>query len=154
MRVVPFSDEYDRIWSQIYDAFDFHPSVDAFTIPFRISQPHVVYNLPELVWDLECESLVEEMLQAAGDEEIYALDWRHPAYVYRPGERHDWGSEGEAFFPSYYPDGNYCFFVAKDLSYGILGHPWHKDLYVFGEKLMALFELHRERLGFVHAAHE
>ena len=36
--------------------------------------------------------------------------------------------------------GDYYFFVAKDLTYGILGHSWQRIMVVFGERLKGLFD--------------
>ena len=31
------------------------------------------------------------------------------------------------YFPEYYPDGDYHFFVSKEWSFGLYGHPWKKN---------------------------
>ncbi|MFX3640069.1 MAG: DUF2716 domain-containing protein [Candidatus Pristimantibacillus sp.] len=38
---------------------------------------------------------------------------------------------------SIYPDGDYHFFIARDFSWGILGHPWEKTITIYGEKLIS-----------------
>lgn len=76
---------------------------------------------------------------------------QHDAFLYLPGENretewHDDARMCNVYFPSYYPDGDYYFFIAQDFSYGILGHPWRKELYIFGEKLIAEFEKCEDQL--------
>jgi hypothetical protein len=37
---------------------------------------------------------------------------------------------------SIHPDGDYHFFLARDFSWGILGHPWEDTITIYGEKLV------------------
>lgn len=91
-----------------------------------------------------------------GDAFMYALDWQHTCFKYNPriidyneypvfvkydvpikNEYVDW--EGyNVWFPTFYPDGDYYFFIAKDFSWGYLTHPWLKKAYVFGDCLREL----------------
>ncbi len=153
MRVIYFNEEYNRIWDEVFARFDFHPSPYPGVIPFELNQPHRVYALPEFVWDEAQEALVDQLLAAAVHEEIYALDYNHPAYAYVPGEPRPTTDSGEGF-PSYYPNGDYYFFVAQDLSYGILGHPWQQKMYVFGSRLLHLFDGQEAMLGMTEISKE
>ena len=152
MRIIPFNEEYDQIWDKIYEKFSFQPSIYSWVTAFDLDMPHRVYRLPEYVWDEEQEALVERLMAAAIHEEIYALDWQHPAYTYVPGEEHhmEWYDNAlktNMYFPTYYPNGDYYFFVAKDLSFGWLGHPWQNKLILFGNKMLHLLDGYESRLG-------
>lgn len=154
MRVILFNEEYDHIWDQVYEKLSFEPSIHPWVTAFELDMPHRVYRLPEFVWDEEQEALVEYLMAAAISEEIYALDWQHPAYAYWPGELHhmewyDKALKANMYFPTYYPNGDYYFFVAKDLSFGWLGHPWQKKLTLFGEKMLHLLDGYEAQLGLV-----
>lgn len=37
-----------------------------------------------------------------------------------------------------YPDGDYHFFIAQDFLYGIMGHTWRKELWVFRPNFLIL----------------
>ena len=151
MRVIHFDrpgerEEYDRIWNAVFENFDFLPSPYPGVTTFEIDMPHRIYCLPELVWDDEQEALIDQLMADVVHEEIYALDYNHLAYAYTPGEaRLQWPGAEE--FPTHYPNGDYYFFVAKDLSYGWLGHPWQKKLTLFGEKMLHLLNGYEAQLG-------
>ena len=152
MRAIHFNEEYDQIWGQVYEKLSFQPSIHPGVNTFELDMPHRVYRLPEFVWNEEQEALVERLMAAAISEEIYALDWQHPAYAYLPGELHhkewhDAAQKANMYFPTYYPNGDYYFFVAKDLSFGWLGHPWQKKLTLFGEKMLHLLDGYEAQLG-------
>lgn len=152
MRVIHFNEEYDQIWERVYEKLSFAPSIYSWVTAFDLDMPHRVYRLPEYVWDQEQEALVEHLMAAAISEEIYALDWQHPAYTYLPGEQHqmEWRDEAlkvNMYFPTYYPNGDYYFFVAKDLSFGWLGHPWQKKLFLFGDRMLHLLDGYEYQLG-------
>ena len=125
-----------------------YPGVTA----FELALAHRVYRLPEYVWDEKQETLVERLFGLMIHEEIYALDYNHPAYAYVPGEDHlmvcrDKAQSADLYFPTYHPDGNHYFFVAKDLSFGWFGHPWQKRLILFGDRLLHLLDGYEAQLG-------
>ena len=153
MRVIRFDrpgerEEYDRIWETVFTEFDFIPSPYPGVSAFEINRPHRSFRLPDLVWDEAQEALVERLMATLIHEEIYALDYNHLAYAYVPGEARSALADDEKF-PTYYPNGDYYFFVAKDLSFGWLGHPWQKKLFLFGEKILHLLDGHELQLGLV-----
>ena len=85
---------------------------------------------------------------------MYALDWQHDCFLFDPNERiptgyeyHDDARNCNVYFPDYYPDGDYHFFVSKDLAFGLYGHPWRKELIVVGEELIIAIEKHLAELG-------
>lgn len=100
-------------------------------------------------------------VKCIGNEEyIYALDWQHSAFRYNPrikikqrsfyvvDERYGHGGYN-AFFPSFFPDGDYYFFISKNLDWGYLGHPWQQKVWVFGKRLIEEFENVYQKIGFI-----
>lgn len=151
MRVIHFDkpgerEEYDRIWDAVLAEFDFIPSPYPGVTAFEINRPHRIYRLPTFVWDEAQEALVDRLMASAIQEEIYALDYNHLAYAFVPGEPMVQMPLGEEF-PTFYPNGDYYFFVAKDLSFGWLGHPWQKTLILFGEKMLHMLDGYEQHLG-------
>ena len=150
MRVITDEEHYKRVWDRIYKEFSFCPSVDTQITPFQFKMDYRTYKLSQFRWE-QAEGLIEQILRSISNQEIYALDWQHDAFLYLPGENRgtEWYDDARmcnVYFPSYYPDGDYYFFIAQDFSYGIFGHPWRKELYFFGEKLIAEFEKCEDQL--------
>ena len=58
------------------------------------------------------------------------------------------GGGYDAYFPDFYPDGDYYFFVQRDLKWGYLGHPWRREIWLFGAPLIGALSPKLEELGF------
>ncbi len=117
--------------------------------PFRLPRPWAVYAL---------DACSQEQIEQTGEqvkgcllavtrpgERLYALDWQHSAFLFDPRkdeEQRDTpqidenGEEWTAAFPFYYPEGDYAFFLDEGFRFGYLGHPWRKEIWVFGETLL------------------
>lgn len=54
-----------------------------------------------------------------------------------------------AYYPSFFPDGDYHFFVEENLEYGLLGHPWRQEIWIFGERFIPNIEKISRELGWV-----
>lgn len=95
------------------------------------------------------------------DEYMYALDWQHSNYKFRPRNKNEQqffdviddsrvgGRYTAYYFPEYYPDGDYYFFIASDFGFEYLGHPWQKKIWIFGKELIKAFETVSTEIGFV-----
>lgn len=145
MKVIVEKD-LSNIWDKFYEKFKFNPSVGVDEIPFQFDINYKVYKLKS-VWTERQEKIVNNILKKVSNSNIYALDWQHDCFEFNPQEEiplyyryHDNDRNCEVYFPSYYPNGDYYFFLSKDLSYGLLGHPWRQEIYVFGESLIGGFE--------------
>ena len=68
-----------------------------------------------------------------------------------PDERYGGGGYN-IYFPEFYPNGDYYFFIAKDFRWGYLTHPWLKKAWVFGDNLMRLFQKYSNELSFIECA--
>lgn len=146
MQIILDNDIYDEIWNRFKAEFEFQPSVVNGNKPFRIKQFHKVYKLLK-VWDSRDESLINDLMSQMGNSDIYALDWQHDCFIFNPEEKiplhtewHDGIRDVQVYFPCYYPDGDYHIFTDKEFSYGILGSPWTREIYVFGELLVKLMD--------------
>ncbi len=131
-------------------------------LPFQISQPHAVYGLEDMAED-QAEymyTLVLGALQAVTPKGglLYALDWQHSGFLFDPRNPADmqsiyvenaryYGGGYHAYFPDFYPDGDYYFFIDQNLSFGYLSHPWRQEVWIFGEALVEQFEAICPKLG-------
>ena len=86
------------------------------------------------------------------------MDWHHSAFLYDPRnleEQQSFFVEDQryvggvyfAYFPSFYPDGDYYFFIDEQFRFGYLGHPWRREVWIFGEALLPRFEQVHQRVG-------
>lgn len=110
-------------------------------------------------------------------ERLYALDWQHSSFVFDPNAEPSgdppWLGDGDttgfpeppvcqfihderylnggynAYYPTFFPDGDYHFFVEENLEYGLLGHPWRVEIWVFGERFIPNIEKISGSLGWV-----
>lgn len=87
------------------------------------------------------------MINCAPNAEWYALDWNHSAFRFDPRNKEEmksvtiedrryFGGEYVAYFPDFYPDGDYYFFIDTKFENGYLGHPWRQEVWVFGITLI------------------
>lgn len=152
MKVILDKNVYNDIWDNIYKKFKFKPSVDTNVKPFEFDIDYKSYKLKS-VWNEEQEKIVNNIFKQISNDEIYALDWQHDCFEFNPKEEipldyqyHDNKRDCEVYFPSYYPNGDYYFFISKDFSYGLLGHPWREEIYVFGNELIKNFKSKEKEL--------
>jgi len=159
---------YDDIWDWIDQTLHFSPDgLDQshdfpFGPPFRIPFAYQVYGIENMSASQlsTMDSLVKQALcnAAAGGQRLFALDWQHSGFLCDPstiGEQYSFWVEDSrfpeggyhAFFPSFYPDGDYYFFIDEYLQFGYLSHPWRKEVWIFGEALLNEFEQIYSQLG-------
>lgn len=164
--------EYDEVWDKFYQSFSFHPSADNSIVPFEFTIPTDIYDISTSpIWGNNKDinekirlSLIKCMKE---DAYMYALDWKHTGFRYNPriidhfeypvfikydkpikNEHVNW--EGfNVYFPTFYPNGDYYFFIAKDFSWGYLTHPWQEKAFVFGDCLRECFAEFADEIGFV-----
>lgn len=147
-------EEYQKIWDYIKSEFYFIVGagpVGAIT-PRRDNPPFKMFCLNKC-WVDSQEKMVRELLRQVGMTEMYALDWQHDCFLFSTDEDipywlnwYDLEREVMVYFPSYYPNGDFHFFISTDLSAGFLGHPWRNELCVFGDRLIQAFDEHKQEL--------
>jgi hypothetical protein len=160
MWVVLSDDENHMVWDRIYNMFNFKPSISANTHPFTFRIPYNVYKLNTLPDNDSYEETMRSILAECinNDEYMYALDWQHNGFRYNPrlerphsdskfikDNRFDGGGY-IVYYPTFYPDGDYFFFITKDFSLGYLNHPWQKKIWVFGEYFVKKIEENADAL--------
>lgn len=140
------------LWTKINYEWFFGPKWD---VPFEwivLPEPHTRFSLISS-WNREQEKLVNSFFEELGQEDIYALDWQHDCFEFSPQERTDLENhypadeqETEVQLPSYFPDGEFHFFIDKNMKYGMFGNPKRKEIVVLGKELIDLFENNARRL--------
>ena len=153
MKVITDKDLYQRIWDKVYSDYAFYPSVDSRRKWLKPDGVFQKFKL-KMVWDERQEAIVNTILCEVIGEEMYALDWQHDCFLFDPNERIPTGYEYfdserkcNVYFPEYYPNGDYHFFVSKDWALGLYGHPWRKELIVVGKELISAIEKNCFELG-------
>lgn len=155
MEVILDEEKYDAIWDKIFYEYGFKPSCKPTNIEDWIHFPthFVKYKLCD-GWSEEQERIVNSIMKNVINEGMYALDWQHDCFVFHPDENiqlyysyYDEARGVYVYFPSYWPDGDYHFFVKMDWTCGLFGHPWRQEICVLGEALIQAFEEEKERLN-------
>jgi hypothetical protein len=165
--VILDDEESNFVWDYVYNRFLFNPSMNNKLSPFKFQIPvdsYDISNSPIYNDDESINKIIKSILIdcMGNDDYIYALDWQHTNFRYNPrintvieypvfikDERHTTYGGYNVYFPKFYPDGDYYFFIAKDFRWGYLTHPWLKKVWVFGYELMALFKENADKIMFV-----
>ena len=159
--------EDKEIWDYVYDTLRFHPSYEdkghsfRVQLPFQIPERHAVYAIEQMT-EAQCDLLRERMRECfiritEPGQKIYALDWQHSSFLYDPRNPDEqesihvqnarYPNGYQAYFPEYYPDGDYYFFIDAQRRFGYLGHPWRQEIWVYGSALMQEVEAISHELG-------
>lgn len=142
MQIIKDKKEYQKIWDVICSDYAFFPSTDSGKTWLN---PNGVFQRYRLLkkWDEHREASINRILCEVVAGEMFALDWQHDCFSFDPSEKiptgytyYDRERDCSVYFPEYYPDGDYHFFVSKDWRFGLFGHPWRKELIVVGEELI------------------
>lgn len=131
--------EDDRLWDRVYDRLDFRPTIHHEEMPsFREPLGSVTWQIEQHdagddreVVDRSARAVLASALVAAAVDDPYvlALDWQHTSYRVRPEVlvgSHEW------YVPPM-PDGDYSLFLAHDLRFGWLAHPWEPSICAYGD---------------------
>ncbi|MCL6604585.1 MAG: DUF2716 domain-containing protein [Paenibacillus sp.] len=149
-------EEADFVWQTIRERFEFN-SRDNLSPFLKLPEPYQIYDIHLFTSYLKDKSITiddeyyntfnryitDVFIKCMGsDEYIYALDWQHTSFKYNPNSpeimpRVTHMEEFNVYFPDFYPDGDYYFFIASNFSWGYFTHPWTQELWIFGEELIA-----------------
>ena len=147
MRIILDQGKYNAIWDKIDYDFLFSPSCKAdnglwLSFPMKSKK----YRLHR-VFSEEQEKIINSIFCRMNAGDMYALDYQHDCFIYNPWEEipldywfYDAERDCNVYFPRYYPNGDYHFFVSFDWSLGLYGHPWKEEIIVVGENLIREFE--------------
>ncbi len=155
--------EYDLVWDRVYETLKFNPSMKNNIIPFEIEEEYVIYAIDEMT-EKQLDAM-ENMLDnifsdiCKDGSQMYALDWHHSAFLYDPHNKEEqrsfWkedsryiGGGYNAYFPGYFPDGDYYFFIEERFRFGYLGHPWRQEVWVWGNELITKIDEICDEIGF------
>ncbi|MCM1329778.1 MAG: DUF2716 domain-containing protein [Ruminococcus sp.] len=149
MEIILDKEKYDKIWEKIDCEFMFTGRGDNWiSLPFETKK----YRLNSIFSD-EQEKIVNSVFCGVNPKDMYALDWQHDCFIYNPCEEippyywfYDEKRDCNVYFPSYYPNGDYYFFVSLDWRLGLYGHPWRKEIIVAGNELIREFEKVKDEL--------
>ena len=153
MEVIRDKELYRKIWDRIYNDYSFFPSVDnSRKMWLHPGGEFKTFHLTTF-WNEEQESIVNNILCKVVGAKMFALDWQHDCFLFDPNEKiptgymyYDKERDCNVYFPEYYPDGDYHFFVSKDWRFGLYGHPWRKELVVVGKELILEIEKNQKDL--------
>lgn len=132
-------------WNFIYNILLFKPYNEEkiITLPsknkhFDISQ---FYNdgFNNILYEelhLTCIKWFKEM---SNNDLIYALNWQHECYRFSPYLPFEKDEFDEWLIPVF-PNGDYCFFLSKDLQNGIFCDGIHLSISIFGDEIIKAFE--------------
>ena len=159
-------EQYKAVWDRVDNELKFFPNCSnrnskALCPPFVINKNYVVYGIENTNDNISQMNLLitNAFIKCTKPGEcIYALDWQHSAFLYDPrnaGEQQSvfvsderyTGGGYNAYFPNYYPDGDYYFFISEDFRFGYLTHPWREEAWVFGDDLIEEFERFYKSIG-------
>ena len=142
MQVITDEQLYEKIWERIYQDFAFSTQQEDW---LKVRGESALFRLRSF-WSEEQEAIINDILCRVIGAEMYALDWQHDCFTFTPSEKipyayqySDLKRNCTVYFPSYYPNGDYHFFVTKDFSAGLFGHPWREELIVSGAALIREF---------------
>lgn len=145
--------EKTAVWKKIYRDFKFEPSISRFP-SFRVPSPFITYDISDFFEhdsflhadeDLEEKALLAFQENIGTDEYMLALDWQHDCYWITPHGTFEKDEFGEWTVPVL-PNGDYYFFLSKEMIWGFLGHPWEQNITIFGESLIDSFTRHHPLL--------
>jgi hypothetical protein len=145
-------DHETDVWRDIDDTFGWWPGL-------RLPQPSVRYDIrtvyddadrfADLEIDLNLKTLAALQESTSTDEHVYAMDWQHPCYLFRPHQPFEAAVAVSAIDPTpdtwqvpVLPNGDYYIFLATDFRFGIFGHPREHTISLFGDVLLNALAQH------------
>jgi hypothetical protein len=127
--------EYDEAWDRFDAAVRFKPSVHAADWPsFEPPAPFITWSI-SLDADLDTFALAAFRSALTPGQRMFVLDWQHTCWSFDPH------ANFERWEIPVIANGDYSFFLAPQLEWGWLGHPWEESICVFGEPLLGLVRM-------------
>jgi len=143
--------EYEHYWGLVDVKLGFHPSTRPSDWPsFREPEDSIKWSVAPLLNDfaerfVDAEiELATQLTAAAGkvrgsDYFLVSLDWQHPGYRFVPEEATPPTRETSWSIPVL-PDGDYYLYLAADLRFGWLTHPWEQTVCCYGDLLAEMHQ--------------
>jgi len=139
--------ECDAVWNRFYKKFRFKPGVKSSDWPGIVEPAESITFSIGPVYDGHPEAynrrthdlgvkLIRAFRRCVGPADtIYVLDWHHPCYSFAPHGEFHFEHEDDWPIPAL-PNGDYYIFLARDLEWGVFGHPWEQTMCVFGRRVL------------------
>lgn len=141
-------EEANAIWDQFVTRFAFRPGVTSMPVVDEPT-PSITYFIGHiygprerylaLIADLNTKMLAAFRTCVPLDGWLYALDWHHPTYRFRPHAPFNIADENAWRVPVL-PNGDYYIFLAPDLRFGAIGHPWEQTMCIYGAELLTAMD--------------
>ncbi|WP_405970711.1 DUF2716 domain-containing protein [Streptomyces sp. NBC_00988] len=142
--------DYESTWRRIHREFRFRPSINPADWPVFAEPPGSATwsvdgilpraDSPSRARERELATAARDVLLTHVPEPLFALNWQHNGYAFRPSrmvDPHDLNS----WLVPVCPNGDYVIFLSQDYAAGLLGQPWERTLCVFGDRLVPAFSL-------------
>ena len=131
-------------WERFQEIFEFRPNFyDGSASAIRIPAGSLVVDLSPIYgadparYEAGCAAVQAAAVRAfvwlAEDEDLVALDWQHPSFLWSPADQAVLGGRPAV---SVWPDGDYYMHMTRDLRWGTFGHPWQQTLTIWGADLV------------------
>ena len=156
-------EESKQIWDRINAELRFQPSVRVNQLPFQLSAPYLVLDLTYATQE-QVEKLLAEVpgaLAACLGEDVGFTPWTgitatsattpacpSPNTATGWRTRATWAGATTPISRTSTPMAITTFFVQRDLKWGWLGHPWRREIWIFGAPLLHALSPRLEELGF------
>lgn len=156
----------DELWEIVDQRFSFEPDYYAEDSRYTLKEPYDLYSCKGVAAIADSDPKWRETIQdifcacLENKETMYVLDWQHTCFEYFPQIKtrkevptfipyeEDTDEGYYAYFPEFFPNGDYYLFFSKDLSWGYLTDPWRKHIFVYGEQLRKEISKKAQYLGF------
>lgn len=130
-------EKIEEIYKFLWNKLKFKPSIHMDVKPFDIEGNFLVYNIENM--SLKDISFLNDFILYLFSEidinlKFYAIDYQHGTFLSNVNNiKEDINNPKNVFYPSFYPDGDYYFFIDENFRFGYLSHPWRKEVYIFGD---------------------
>lgn len=132
----------NEVWNFVYDTFKFNPNKKEKSL-INFDNQDVTYDI-SMYYDKGFDEDVYTnfhlmmsnfFIKTSNGETMYALDWRHNCFEFNPLLPFEKDEFGEWLIPAF-PNGDYLFFLLKDLKSGVFADGINLKVSFFGEKIL------------------
>lgn len=145
--------EYKRVWDFVYNDLHFFPNVREANRLIDIPSPSRHFNISQFYGDGYSEELYEDFSlsaiswfkKIAGSNRMYALNWQHECYSFRPDRPFEKDEFDEWIIPIF-PNGDYLFFLTCDFRNGIFADGINLTISFWGKDLIEAFNARKAKM--------
>lgn len=141
----------DNLWNVIYNKYKFQPHEQTEII--FLPNPNLTFNISDFYNDGYVDDIYDELHSVAikwfidifDKERLYAVSWQHEGYSFLPNLPFEYDEFGEWLIPVF-PNGDFNFFLSKDLKNGIFADGINFSISFFGEDLLKSIIINRPKI--------